>query len=179
MSTTSLPISTIKNQWLFQHVDVKFPTQESLEGKALYEQKISGAEYRKWSRTSSKPDSVFAPEDVYLVDFHRLTVMFSILQSLKWSDEKERADVLEFFTQIILSDPCDLYVAFINGEAVASAIVTHSDEAILVSDIACHLEHISQLNLSEETVRNALVFGLIERAVQRNDSEIDVYIELM
>ncbi|PMJ89608.1 flavodoxin [Vibrio sp. 10N.261.55.A7] len=179
MSITSLPISDIKNQWLFQHVDVKFPTKESLVGKALYQARLSQAEYRNWSEHKANPVEIFAPDDVYLVDFHRLTVMFSLLQSSWWSDEKEKANVLEFFTQIILSDPCELYVGFIGGKPISAAIVTRSDDTLLVSDFACDHDLISQLNHSIETVRDSFIVDLIERKATTDSADISVYIELM
>ncbi|OEF10640.1 hypothetical protein [Vibrio genomosp. F10] len=143
MTIRSLPIADTKNQWLSQHIDVKFPTKESVSGCALYQRSLEGRTYQIWQSAPSNDDNAFESQEIYLVDFHRLTVMFSILQSQQWSDKKEQAEVLEFFTQIILSPPCDLYFAFNDGIPAAAAIVTQTDDTILISDIVVAGEQVN------------------------------------
>ncbi|MGF1719403.1 flavodoxin [Vibrio kyushuensis] len=172
MSISSLPIVKMKNQWLFDHVDVKYPTKESLAGKALYEHSNSQSTYEVWQSSDEEIEVIFKPEDVYLVDFHRLTVMFSLLQASQWKDEKQKADVLEFFTQIILSPPCDLYIAFLDGEPAAAAIVTKSEEAILVSDIVC------QIVVDSEKTKREFTSQLIDLVSDQKTKNQVVYIEL-
>ena len=123
-----------KNKWLASQVDVKFPTLESLKGRDLYLKYEKQSEYTRFSAdltVESKP----VAEEIYLVNFHRLTVMFSIIQASRWSDEKERAYVLEFFSQIILNDTCQLYVGFADTVPVGCAIVTQNEDNVLISDV--------------------------------------------
>ncbi len=130
----SLPhVVNVKNKWLFDQVEVEHPTPESLRGREVYKKLCK----RNTVNPLVLPDQTtsFNLEDIYLVDFHRLTVMFSILESLRGENEQERNDLVEFFTQIIFSEPCSLYVAFEQSEPVAAAIVTVSESQLLVSDI--------------------------------------------
>ncbi|MCK6263885.1 flavodoxin [Vibrio sp. ZSDE26] len=177
MSLSSLPIANVKNQWLLQHVDVKYPTKESLEGKALYEQRISSVEYDKWDSSASYDKPLFDVENVYRVDFHRLTVMFSLLQSSQWKGEKQQANVLEFFTQIILSPPCELYIAFLDGEPSAAAIVTESDDTLLISDIVVTDKN-NTIAEGQDALRMSFVTHLIGLTNEKTESDRAVYIEL-
>ncbi|WP_162064128.1 flavodoxin [Vibrio taketomensis] len=137
MSQSIPQIATIKNQWLYQQVDVEFPTQESLQGKEIYKRWADGVTYQSIDNTllqsylSSEPTSL----EIYKVDFHRLTVMFSLLQANRWQNESDQQLIIEFLTQIIYSDPCELFLAFEHNEPVAAAIVTDSEQDLLVSDI--------------------------------------------
>ncbi|WGV98222.1 flavodoxin [Vibrio sp. YMD68] len=177
MTIRSLPIADIKNQWLSQHIDVKFPTKESVAGCALYQRSLEARIYQVWQPDPTNDGNAFGLQEIYLVDFHRLTVMFSILQSQQWVDEKEQAEVLEFFTQIILSPPCDLYVAFNDGIPAAAAIVTQTDDSILVSDIVL----ISNIVVAGEQVNDHLALSFASQLInQMYCADIDtktIYIE--
>ncbi len=132
--TDSIPhVVTVKNKWLFDQVEVEFPTPESLRGRSVYKNLCDS------STTSVFEPSEFAKsynlDDIFQVDFHRLTVMFSILQASRGENEQQQNDLVEFFTQIIFSEPCALYVAFHQSEPVAAAIVTEWEDQLLVSDI--------------------------------------------
>jgi len=132
--TDSVPhVVTVKNQWLFDQVEVEFPTPESLRGRAVYENLCSSTTVSTF--ISSDHNKMFNSDDIFQVDFHRLTVMFSILQALRGQNEQEQNDLVEFFTQIIFSEPCSLYVAFYQSEPIAAAIVTEFENQLLVSDI--------------------------------------------
>jgi len=61
--------------------------------------------------------------------------MFSLLQALRGRDEQEQNYLLEFFTQIIFSEPCYLYVGFKQAEPVAAALITQAENELLISDI--------------------------------------------
>lgn len=135
-----------KNQWLAQQVAVEYPTPQSVLGKNLYLAAQSNKKAQQLeTRThnlSSNNNSPFIQEfeQIYLVDFHRLTISFAQLQSLQWSDPIERANVLEFLTQIILSEParlnqCHLFIAFNDEQAVISAIIYLEEKDALISDI--------------------------------------------
>lgn len=127
-------IAQIKNEWLYQQVDVEYPTKESIAGLALYKDKQASCNYETLQDTP-QDSGVFSADDVFLVDFHRLTVMFSLLQARRWEQQADQEMILEFLSQIIYSDPCSLYLGFKSGEAVAAAIVTQSEEASLISDV--------------------------------------------
>ena len=123
-----------KNKWLVSQVDVEYPTPESLKGRDLYLAHENPSRYTKLNTELTEHQQPIADE-VYLVDFHRLTVMFSILQASRWDSEEERAYVLEFFSQIILNDECQLFVGFANTTPVGCAIVTHAEDDVLISDV--------------------------------------------
>ncbi|WED29202.1 hypothetical protein L3V77_17360 [Vibrio sp. DW001] len=74
-------------------------------------------------------------DDVFLVDFHRLTVMFAQLQSSFWSDKSDQNYVLEFFAQIALSQDHNLYVGFKDGQATVCGMATMSEHTLLISDL--------------------------------------------
>ncbi|MCW8334879.1 flavodoxin [Vibrio paucivorans] len=129
-------IARLKNNWLFDHVNVKFPTKESLQGKVLYQARMDTATYEHYLEVGEQPNG-FSLDDIYLVDFHRLTVMFALLQGQQWGSEEEKSAILEFFTQIIFSPPCDLFVGFKDGQPFSTAIVTKHHSTALVSDVFC------------------------------------------
>lgn len=132
--TDSLPhVVNVKNQWLFDQVEVEFPTPESLRGRAVY-QSLCECNTVSSFIPADKTSNI-DPQEIYLVDFHRLTVMFSLLQATRADNEQDQNDLVEFFTQIIFSQPCRLYVGFYQATPVAAAIVTESDDQLLVSDI--------------------------------------------
>ena len=133
--TTLIPqIAQVKNSWLYQQVDVQFPTKESLKGLELYKQAVSTREYEVLTELPTFETS-FNSDDIFLVDFHRLTVMFALIQSSQWQNEFEQEMIVEFLTQIIYSKPCSLYLGFQSGEPVAAAIVTQTEQNVLISDV--------------------------------------------
>ncbi|WP_047047803.1 hypothetical protein [Vibrio mexicanus] len=133
-------IVEVKNQWLYSHIDIKFPTKESIQGRRCYKARAKDAEYQ----VMDVPEIAgsFIDSDLYKVDFHRATVMFSLLQAKRWEEQSEQEAIVEFFTQIIFSPPCDLYLGFADGQAIAAAIVTSVDGELLISDLACDSEKV-------------------------------------
>lgn len=130
-------IVNVKNQWLYQQVEVEFPTKESLTGRDIYAQSASNRTYAVLDEELlvTSNHSVFNSEDVFLADFHRLTVMFALLQAKRWQTEHDQQMIVEFLTQIIYSEPCQLYLGFDKGEPVACAMVTRVDKELLISDL--------------------------------------------
>lgn len=117
-----------KNNWLSKQVDVEFPTPESLIGRQLYlasQQDITFTESNIESLLKTKGDL-----EVIEVDFHRLTILFSIIQASLWSDTPaDERFIIEFLTQIILDDDYQLYLGFHEREPV-SALICHIDQKI-------------------------------------------------
>ena len=132
MTDNAKSIVEQKNQWLYQQVEVEHPTKESLAGRSLYMRLQENAVVAPWLPLSMV-DTNF--DDIYLVDFHRLTVSFSLLQSEKYNNERDKNHIVEFLTQIIYSAPCELYLGYDDGEAVAAAIVTYHNNDVLISDV--------------------------------------------
>lgn len=137
MNEQQLEIIKRKNAWLHELVEVEFPTKESLEGRQTYFLSLEEAEY------DVLPDKLFIEsaralqnDDIFLVDFHRLTVMFSVLQSQRWSTQHDQDMIVEYLSQIILDPDFELYVGFNDGEPVGAAIVSHYEGNTLISDIA-------------------------------------------
>ena len=155
-----------KNAWLHDLVEVEFPTKESLEGREIYTRLLEEQTYQVVEKSSLlEKECHLASEDIFLVDFHRLTVMFSILQSQRWSDKHEQEMIVEYLTQIILTPEFELYVGFAEGEAIGAAMVSqyegntvitdtvtshNLDKAQFVSDLATKLN--AEQKLSETVV---------------------------
>ena len=124
-------IALKKNQWLFSQLDIAYPAKESLLGLGIYKNQLSQKTYQPLPQDQT-PSQI---DELHKVDFHKLTVLFSLNQASAYQDEAERANILEFLSQIMLSDEHELYVGTKSGDVVASAIVTASDDELLISDI--------------------------------------------
>ncbi|AEX24433.1 MULTISPECIES: hypothetical protein [Vibrio] len=126
-----------KNAWLHDLVEVEFPTPESLKGRDIYFQTLKQQQYQIVDK-----DSLLAGEaecktdDIFLVDFHRLTIMFSLLQSQRWDKQYDKDMVVEYLTQIILTPDFELYVGFKDGSPIGAAITSHFEGNTLISDVA-------------------------------------------
>ncbi|WP_439147766.1 hypothetical protein [Vibrio sp.] len=120
-----------KNQWLFSQLDIAYPAKESLLGRELYQSRLPSKNYQLLAQDQI-PSQI---DELHKVDFHKLTVLFSLNQASAYQDETERAHILEFLSQIILSDEHELFVGTENGDVVASAIVTATDDSLLISDV--------------------------------------------
>jgi len=121
----------LKNQWLFDQLDVAYPAKESLLGRDIYQKNLSSKTYQQLPNDQPAAEV----DEIYLVDFHKLTVLFSLHQASQYSNESDKAYILEFLSQIILSDDHKLYVGIVAGEVVASAIITEHEDSLLISDI--------------------------------------------
>jgi len=126
-------IAKLKTEWLVSHVDVAFPAKETILGKQLYLDSLTNKNVHPFT-----PHSPSSSLDIFLVDFHKMTVMFALNQSSMFKSDEDKANVLEFLTQIILSDEHHLYLAMSEGEVVGSAILTQAADDLLVSDLVCH-----------------------------------------
>ncbi|WP_086984283.1 hypothetical protein [Vibrio aphrogenes] len=125
-----------KNQWLINQVDVEFPTPESIAGRDIYLQ-LQATQLFNTTASHEFSDAQWVDE-VIEVDFHRLTIMFSLLQATQWEEgSDEQKLVIEFLTQIILDSEYQLYLGFIAGEPVAALIskVLPDENTILFTDI--------------------------------------------
>ncbi|NOH99173.1 hypothetical protein [Vibrio sp. 99-70-13A1] len=127
-------IASTKNDWLLSQVDVAFPTKECLLGRDIYQQNIQKKSYQVITSTDID-NNENQVDEIYKVDFHKLTVMFSLNQASAGGSETQKANLLEFFSQIILCDDHSLYIGLANGDVVASAILTVDEESLLVSDV--------------------------------------------
>ncbi|MDB1126198.1 flavodoxin [Vibrio algarum] len=124
-----------KHRWLLAQVDVDFPTPESILGRDLYIEREKSTQYRELASLNTEHQIESVLDEVYLVDFHRLTIMFAQLQSKFWLETKEQNHVLEFFAQIVLSESHDLYVGFKSTHAIICGIATRSNQELLISDL--------------------------------------------
>ncbi|EKO3376671.1 hypothetical protein KW419_21755 [Vibrio fluvialis] len=167
MTPSSHAIVEIKNQWLWSQVDVEYPTPESIKGRALYQ---TLSEQRQTQPLLDQPVQGKL-DDIYLVDFHRLTIMFALLQASQMASEEEQNLLVEFFTQIIYSEPCALYLGFSESEPVAAAILTAQADAVLLSDVV--VRSVSAFG-DEREFANAVV----AKWLQNHAFSGDVFIEL-
>ncbi|MCY9855352.1 flavodoxin [Vibrio mediterranei] len=139
-----------KNQWLASQIDVDFPTPESVQGRELYQESLS-SNYLESLKVDSESDLNI---EWHKVDFHRLTVMFALLQAKRWAIEHHQNAIVEFFAQIILDQSYDLYLGFEGGEACAAVLVSKEDTVVLFSDlVTCH----SAQDLSPEPIIASLI----------------------
>lgn len=120
-----------KNQWLFGQLDIAYPAKESLLGREIYKKQLSQRTYQLLPQHQT-PTEI---DELHKVDFHKLTVLFSLNQASAYSDKADRANIVEFLSQIMLSDEHELYVGTQKGDVVASAIVTEKDDELLISDV--------------------------------------------
>ncbi|MBR9787394.1 MAG: flavodoxin [Vibrionaceae bacterium] len=126
-----------KNAWLHDLVEVEFPTPESLKGRDIYFQTLKQQQYQIVDKESLLGrETECKTDDIFLVDFHRLTIMFSLLQSQRWGKQYEQDMVVEYLTQIILTPDFELYVGFKDGNPVGAAIVSQFQGNTLISDVA-------------------------------------------
>ncbi len=124
-------IANKKNQWLFSQLDIAYPAKESLLGQDIYKSQLPHKTYQLLPQDQT-PTQI---DELHKVDFHKLTVLFSLNQASAYPNETESAHMLEFLSQIMLSDDHALYVGTLNGDVVASAIVTECDGSLLISDV--------------------------------------------
>ncbi|MBD1557539.1 flavodoxin [Vibrio sp. S9_S30] len=122
-----------KNQWLCSQVDVKYPTKESLAGRKLYKAFQSNKAYTTESVNRSFIDDI--ADEIFIVDFHRLTICFATLYSNHWEEKESQSLIIEFLTQIILEPDFPIIIGFKNGEPIGCALGTILDKKILISDI--------------------------------------------
>lgn len=122
---------TQKNHWLSSQIEVAHPTKESVLGKALYFEQLEKCTHQQHTLSEvTDSDDV----ELVLVDFHRLTILFSQLQSSRWQG-KDSEYIVEFLTQIILDSEPHLYVGFAHGEPTCCAIFSVKGEECLISDV--------------------------------------------
>jgi hypothetical protein len=140
MNTSNVPshvneLNQQKLAWLVSQIEVDYPTRESVLGKASY---LDLAE--------SSPVQLFDFDKMKLsnsnaswleVDFHKMTVMFALFMSKNAIiPEAQREFLQEFLAQIILTSSTQhkLYLAFLEGQLVGSAIVNLGDDLLLITD---------------------------------------------
>jgi hypothetical protein len=128
----SIPeVVNTKDEWLRSQIDVEYPTKASLKGHQLQFERSQKCDIVSWSPSQEK---ITCPFELFPVSFHRLTVYFAILQSKLFSAQKEQDDIIEFFTQIIYSEPCQLFVGFKEQEPMFAAMVTQVNDQMLISN---------------------------------------------
>ncbi|KAB0300770.1 hypothetical protein F2Z80_16770 [Vibrio fortis] len=124
-------IALKKNAWLASQVDVAYPAKESLLGRDVYQANLAKKSYQLLPSNQAPSDI----EEIHKVDFHKLTVLFSLNQASVYESEFDKTHILEFLSQIILSDEHQLYIGTSGPDVVASAIVTVEGDDVLISDI--------------------------------------------
>jgi len=120
-----------KNTWLFNQIDVAFPTEGSLQGHQLQHERSQRCNVIAWVPSEVQVDCSF---DLFPVTFHRLTIYFAVLQSKMYAPTVQES-IVEFFTQIIYSEPCQLYLGFKDNVPVFAGMITRNDNQILFSNI--------------------------------------------
>jgi hypothetical protein len=158
-------IANVKNQWLYSHVEVNYPTDESVAGRVVYQSSIATRSYKRLVERGTHSED-FEVSNIYHVDFHRLTIAFALLQSTRWPGSEERALIVEFLSQIIYSEPCRLFLGYEAGDAIAAAIVTQQDNMTLISDI-----------VAPEGRADAIINGLCTKLNIQDTEKTPIFIE--
>ncbi len=139
-----------KNNWLASQVDVEFPTPESIAGRALYLELQSHIQYTHSPRNTFTEKGLV--DEVIEVDFHRLTILFSVLQASSLTENTEQQGLLiEFLTQIILDSEYQLYLGFKGTEPVAALMCRYiqGDKTMLFSDVMTKYEQKNSAFISD------------------------------
>ncbi|WED24462.1 flavodoxin [Vibrio sp. JC009] len=151
-----------KNRWLASQVDVKYPTAESLRGRDLYREREKAATYGQIQAETADVQS--GEYEIYEVDFHRLTVMFAQFVSEGWNDASDKACVLEFLAQIILSDEHKIYLGFQKQVLLFAAIMSADKTRTLFSDIT--------ITSSASSLNKSTVAGVLASYLNISDQEV-------
>ncbi|WP_261818194.1 flavodoxin [Vibrio gallicus] len=128
-----------KISWMTSHIEVDFPTRESVLGKAIY------LDLMEASSTEALTGEIAAKTGIEWLqaDFHKMTVMFAdhFSNNVQLPTQSQGL-LLEFLAQIILDkEASQLWLAFNDGQVVATAIVTQMDKQILISDFQLADKH--------------------------------------
>ena len=168
MKDAAMALYNKKNEWLASQVDVEFPTSESIKGRALYLDALTS----RVLEPLLVAESASATIEWHLVDFHRLTIMFSLLQSKMWENEETQSYIVEFLTQIILDPDYSLYVGFSEGEAVYAAIICSEQDVVVVSDIVG-----VSASMSNDDIALSLIHETLNINLSDNSNLVDIWIE--
>ncbi|MCL9776288.1 hypothetical protein [Vibrio methylphosphonaticus] len=168
MKDAAMALYNKKNEWLASQVDVEFPTPESIKGRALYLDSLTS----RYLEPVPVTEGYSATIEWHLVDFHRLTVMFSLLQSKIWESEEAQNVIVEFLTQIILEPEYSLYVGFTEGEAVCAASVCRQSDVVVVSDIVD-----ATATMSHDDIALSLIYQTLNINNDANTNLVEIWIE--
>lgn len=157
----STEILQTKIDWMLSHVEVDFPTRESLLGRAVYQDLMESSSVKAFH-----PSDGPAPNLEWMkVDFHKMTVMFAhfFAHNAKVPEDSQTV-LLEFMAQIILDDNPSLWLAFKQGEIVTTAITTESETELLISDFLSEFTPVGSIdelvNLLNPLKKQVYVQGL-------------------
>ncbi len=129
-----------KLAWLSSQVNVDFPTPESIKGRDIYLKQPAKEAEQHPVISATLPD----PISVLLVTEHRLTIRWAIVVASQWHNKQEHDEVLEFLTQIDLSDDYQLFVALDGITPVAACLVRVLDDTAYISDVAITCDAIDE-----------------------------------
>ena len=140
-------LQALKNDWLYSHIDVPFPTSESKEGWAIY-QKLCPCT----NPNHIEPD---ADLDWHWVSFHKMTVWFAQYYAKQLtSNEQEQHPIVEFLTQISVSPDDPLKLFFVtepsNSDIIAAGFCTLVDQKMVVIEQVGRLSHQRTTELLEK-----------------------------
>ncbi|AZL86708.1 MULTISPECIES: hypothetical protein [Aliivibrio] len=127
-----------KMDWLSSQVDVEFPTPESIKGRDVY---LSQSLTEQLTFT---PDAGLISDTVTVLQVteHRLTIRWAMTVASQWENTYD--DVLEFLTQVDVSDEYQLFVALDGMKPVAACISQIIDGTMYVSDVVVNGDSINE-----------------------------------
>lgn len=133
---TSEKFNQNKQAWLAEQVNVEFPTPESIKGRDIYLSQNKTIPSEHSFVHASIPEGMF----VLPVTEHRLTIRWAMMVAHQW--KKEYDEVLEFLTQIELSEQYQLFVVLNGMMPVAACLSQVIDDTLFVSDVVIMDEHL-------------------------------------
>jgi hypothetical protein len=131
-------LQALKNEWLFSHIDVPFPTLESKEGWAIY-QKLCP----KSHPNHSEPIGLL---EWHWVSFHKMTVWFAQYYAKQLTtNEQEQHHLVEFLTQISVSSDDQLKLFFVtelsSSDIIAAGFCALTDQKMVIIEQVGRLSH--------------------------------------
>jgi hypothetical protein len=123
-------LQALKQEWLYSHIDVPYPTSESVSGWSVYKDITLVP--------SNNHDGPTQELEWHWVSFHKLTVWFAQYYAGQLTDQDPiKNNLIEFFTQITI-DPEDIIKLYVitsttSGDIAAAGFcaVTSQGQAII------------------------------------------------
>lgn len=135
-------LQAIKQAWLYSHIDVPYPTSESLSGWSVYKE----LHIPTVNQTSIPTEHL----EWHWVSFHKLTVWFAQYYASQLADSDViKNELIEFFTQITIEsgDQIKLYIitSAKNGDIAGAGFCAVTSEQQTI------IEHLGELSNDSAT----------------------------
>ncbi len=143
----------IKNQWIFSHINVPYPTEESVKGFSFYQ----SLEFQREAFQSHNEPLNNTDYQLIWVDFHKLTVWFAqfYIQNMGLTQEKQQW-LLGLFTQFSYEPEVDTVKPFFityQSNIVECGFVISAEEEQVISDLTRNIDpRVTQALLKQQGI---------------------------